>query len=329
MPCPNPDGGDHCGAEFPGAALWARRLVMSLVACFLTAAPLIAQDDTRPVVVDRSKPVPTRADVIAAWQKRQDAIRTFRFEWTEEQVHPRGWVPNPRFPEREWLNIPNLLRDRSYTVHKTLVVDGDRMRYSFDFDRGEEPDGIRVKAPAGGRNDGMGVRRHYRYLSVFDGQSGRTTITSLTESPPPAARPTVTNVDAQNLDTRPILLSFRALDPVMGHQLIERAVTNERRRFHRGSSVFFLEERHDPSGWKTMTWIEPERDYLVRRFDVLGEQNLIAAIDIDYVEDPRWGWIPSGWRISEMLSDRSRRLVSQAKVTSYRINEPIAPAEFR
>ena len=45
---------------------------------------------------DRSRPVPTKAETIAAWQKRQGTINTFRFAWTEQQTHPRGWLSNPR-----------------------------------------------------------------------------------------------------------------------------------------------------------------------------------------------------------------------------------------
>ena len=299
-----------------------------------TSAPsssldLIEQDEAGKLQVDSSKPVPPKADVIKAWQKRQDAIKTFRFVWTEQQTRPIGWLPNPRFPERDRLGIPTLLIDRSYTVAKTLSVDGEKMRYSFELDRREEPDGIRVKAPANTRADGLGVRRKYSYVSVFDGQTGKTSVTSLIESPPPAVRQTTANVDAQNLDTRAILMAVRPLDPVMGHLLIDRAVTNERRRFYRGKSIFLLEERHDPSGWKTMLWIEPERDFLVSRYDVYFEQKLIVAIDIDYTEDSRWGWIPSGWRVTEMLADGSKRLVAEARVSSYSINQPIGIEEFR
>jgi len=288
----------------------------------------IEQNETERPQLDLSKPVPPKADVIKAWQKRQDAIKTFRFGWTEQQTHPKGWLSNPRFPERERSSIPGLLIDRTYSVSKTLAVDDNKMRYSFELDRKEEADGIRVKT-TDNRSDGLGVRRKYAYLSVFDGQVGKTSITSLIESPPPTSRQTTTNVDGQNMDTRPILMAFRPLDPLMGHLLMDRAVTNERRRFYRGKSIFLLEERHDPSGWKTMLWVEPERDFLVSRYDVYFEQKLIVAIDIDYVEDARWGWIPNGWRVTEMLADGSKRLVCEAKVSSYSINQPIGIEEFR
>ena len=277
---------------------------------------------------DPSKPVPAKSEIIAAWQKRQGAINTFRFAWTEEQTHPKGWLSNPRYPERERSAIPGLLIDRSYVVAKILAVSGSKMRYGFELDRKEEPDGVDVVARQGG-NRGLGVRRHYKYVSVFDGQTGTTRLSSFLDHPPATMLQTSANVDAQNLDTRPILMAFRPLDAVMGHRLIDRAITNHSRTFYRGKSTFLLEERHDPSGWKTLLWIEPERDFIVSRYMVSFEQNHIVDIDIDYSRDARWGWIPSGWRVTEMLSDGSRRLVALAKVTSYSINVPIGTEEFR
>jgi hypothetical protein len=221
-----------------------------------------------------------------------------------------------------------LLKDRRYIVEKNLGVSGNRMRYGFVLDRGEEPDGVEIVAQHGD-NRGLGVRRHYSYVSVFDGQTGRARITSFFDHPPGTVLQTAANIDAQNLDVRSILMAFRPLDPAMGHVLIDRAVTNERRQFYRGKSIFLLEERHDPSGWKTLLWLEPERGFLVSRYLLAFEQRTIVDIVIDYTEDPRWGWIPAGWRITEMLSDGSKRQITVARVTGYSINGPIAAEEFR
>jgi hypothetical protein len=212
--------------------------------------------------------------------------------------------------------------DRRYVVAKTLAATGDKMRYTFELDREEEADGVDVVAQRGG-NQGLGVRRQYSYVSVFDGQRGAIRLTSRLEHPPGTVHQTTANVDAQNLDGRAILMAFRPLDAVMGHLLIDRAVTNLARTFYRGKSTFLLEERHDPSGWKTILWIEPERDFLVSRYVLYFEQQNIVDIDIDYVRDQQWGWIPNGWRVTEMLTDGSRRLVAVARVTSYSINTPV------
>lgn len=307
------------------------RIVVVIALAFHTAIAFAQEGGSAPMRLgerDRSKPVPTKAETIAAWQKRQGTINTFRFAWTEQQTHPRGWLSNPRYPERERSAIPGILIDRSYVVGKTLAVSGNKMRYSFELDRKEEPDGVDVIAPRGG-NSGLGVRRHYSYVSVFDGQTGAVRLNSFLDHPPGTLLQATANVDAQDLDVRPILMAFRPLDAAMGHRLIDRAVTNLSRTFYRGKSTFLLEERHDPSGWKTILWIEPERDFLVSRYMLSFEQKETVDIDIDYVHDARWGWIPSGWRVTEMLSDGSKRLVSVAKVTSYSINAPIGAEEFR
>jgi hypothetical protein len=307
------------------------RNAVIIALAFPTAVVLAQQGETGRLHLgqrDPSKPVPAKSEVIAAWQKREGAINTFRFAWAEEQTHPKGWLSNPRYPERERSAIPGLLIDRSYVVAKTLAVAGNKMRYSFEIDRKEEPDGVEIIARQGG-NRGLGVRRHYSYVSVFDGQVGTTRLNSFLDHPPPTMLHTTANVDAQNLDARPILMAFRPLDAVMGHRLIDRAITNLHRTFYREKSTFLLEERHDPSGWKTILWIEPERNFLVSRYVLSFEQKMIVDIAIDYSQDARWGWIPSGWRVTEMLSDGSRRLVTVAKVTSYRINAPIGTEEFR
>lgn len=294
----------------------------------LTQVAFTVQDEAGRLPRDRSKPVPSKAEIVNAWQKRQDAFKTARFAWTEQQTHPKGWLPNPRFPEREWTAIPSLLKDRSYVVSKTLSLDGNKMRYSFEIDRKEEPDGVEVVVPQGD-NKGLGVRRSYSYISVFDGQVGETRLSSLTDSPPAVIRRAMMNMDAQNLDTRPILMALRPLDPVMGHVLLDRTLTGGGRFIYKGRSQVILEERHDPSGWKTSLWVEPERDFVVSRYRLAFEQKFMVVIDIDYAEDARWGWVPSGWQVAEMMDDGSMRVVSIAKVSSYEINQPIGIEEFR
>src|SRR4029078_1487377 len=61
---------------------------------------------------DPNKPVPSKAEIINAWRKRQNNVKSFQFAWTEQQCHRRGWLSNPRYAEREWLAIPALRIDR-------------------------------------------------------------------------------------------------------------------------------------------------------------------------------------------------------------------------
>ena len=258
---------------------------------------------------DSVKRVPSKSEILAAWQRRESAIRAFQFSWTEEQTHPRGWIANPRYAERERLAAPTV-KDRPYVVKKTLIVSPDTVRYEYTFDRRGEGD-----------TTGNGDQRHYsyRYESVFDGRRATARATSLNDTPETIVHANEDR-DAQNLDMRPFFLAFRPLDPVLGDLLVDRAVTNLARAMYRGRSTSLLEERRDPLGWKTILWIEPERDYLVSRFVLIFENTCVIDMDIDYDQDARIGWIPSGWRITELLADGSWRLVTTAKVTSRRID---------
>ena len=49
----------------------------------------------------------------------------------------------------------------------------------------------------------------------------------------------------------------------------------------------------------------------------------MAQIDIEYVDDSMWRWIPSTWRITEILADGPKRLVTEAKVSNDSINSPV------
>ena len=182
--------------------------------------------------LDRTRPVPAKADVLDAWQRRQSAIHSFYFAWTELQTQPRGWIANPRYVERERLAAPSL-EDRRYAVNKTLAVSRDSMRYSYTLDRRAE-----------GETTGNSDRRHYSYAyeSVFDGRRNVARATSLTDTPETTIRSN-DNADAQNLDTRAILTALRPLDPILGDLLIDRAVPNLARTMYRGRSTFLLEER--------------------------------------------------------------------------------------
>jgi hypothetical protein len=305
---------------------------MWLLSSFATAAAALAQAELGTPRIDRSKAVPPKPAVVAAWRQRQDNIKTLRFAWTEEQVHVAGWMPNWRLTERDRLSLPRLLTDRGaggaerrVVVSKSLVLDGTKTRYSFDLERTTDFTGLT-------RFDNR-APRHFTYTSVFDGGTGTSRVTAASRAPGESVPDVISrggaNLDAQSLDTRPILMTFRPLDPVLGHPLLDRAVTNTSRFFYKDRSTMILEEWRDPAGWKMLMWLEPERDFIVTRYIVAFEQNVFTDIEIDYVMDQKWGWVPSGWRVTHKLEDGSRRVLSTAKVTSYAINEPVSAREFR
>ena len=97
-------------------------LLFSLAPAAGAALPLMQAELGTPRI-DRSKPVPPKAAIVAAWRKRQDSVKTLRFAWTEEQVHVAGWMPNWRLSERDRLSLPRLLTDKGAGgAERRLVV---------------------------------------------------------------------------------------------------------------------------------------------------------------------------------------------------------------
>src|ERR1051325_4681363 len=97
------------------------------LAILLIATPLAAQIELGRLELDRSKPVPTKAEIIAAWQKRQAMITSFEFTLNEQETFPLGRQSNPRYPERERLDVPALTRERPFSLPTQLAGSGGRM----------------------------------------------------------------------------------------------------------------------------------------------------------------------------------------------------------
>lgn len=259
--------------------------VLGLLSCLAATAGLagpafpLMQAELGTPRIDRSKPVPTKPAIVAAWRRRQESVKSFRFAWTEEQVHVAGWMPNWRLSERDRLSLPRLLTDkgaagaeRRLVVSKSLLVDGTKTRYSFALERMTDFTGLT-------RFDNR-APRHFSYTSVFDGRTGTSRVTAVSRAPGESVPDTISrseaNPDAQSLDTRPILMTFRPLDPVLGHPLLDRAITNTSRFFYKDRSTMILEEWRDAAGRKMLMWLEPEREFVVTRYIVVFEQNLFT-----------------------------------------------------
>ena len=79
---------------FPVAAVLMRATGRAAPICAEPVVPtrgVVADHDAAGrLQLDPSKPVPAKSEIIRAWQKRQDAIKSFRFAWVEEQCHARG-----------------------------------------------------------------------------------------------------------------------------------------------------------------------------------------------------------------------------------------------
>jgi len=273
----------------------------------LAAAGLLAAQDRRSAWTAASGPEqtgPEQAETIAAWQRRpkRDPTPSASSGRRPEPIRPVG------FP----------IRDIRTASAASCAIRGPHLCRRQKRFRGRQQDALQFRArPARksrwrrrdtrpGWKSGAGRSAAYAYASVFDGHLGTTRVTSFFDHPPPL-RSRHGERRRADLDTRPILMAFRAARSRPGTPAHRSRSPKPAADLHIASNPLLLEERHDPPV-ETILFIEPERDFLS------------VATSWNSDREPLWiltsirprrrvGWIPNAWRITEMLADGSKRLV--------------------
>jgi hypothetical protein len=103
--------------------------------------------------------------------------------------------------------------------------------------------------------------------------------------------------DAMAIDLRPLLLSFRPLEPSLheGVDLSHCELVSSREIV---DEVPCMRLRIPPLSDKLHQYllVDPARDYVVVRYVSELDQKLSIQFDIDYAEDVNFGWVPSAWK---------------------------------
>jgi hypothetical protein len=233
-------------------------------------------------------PAPARrssgsAAIGRAWRARQNRIDSASFHWTEVVAHRHDWIPNPLHADSENAADPALTRERTDTVSRALVISGNRIRVMYT-DRHAVP--------------------------------GSRTVTDTT----------FTDWITQgghigDLVLRPVLLDVRPLDRNLGFRTRARTLAyGATQKIYRREALISIEEPADSGKWKHSLWLDPARDYVVRRHLLIHAADTMIEQTISYFDDPTWGWLPCRW---VTLRRKSRPVLwqsSQARLTSFRIN---------
>lgn len=227
----------------------------------------------------------TRSAIMRAMRQRQAASDSVTFRWVEYRAHRRDWLPNPRHPEPERMDDAGIAVERTDTVMRGLVLEGNRMRYRTI-----------------GRRLVPGTTR-----TVVD-----TATVDWSDNSP----------DAQELWLRALLLHYRPLDRAMGQRGLSRAAlrTGIDERFRVSPPFVVLEDRVDRAGWQFRLWLDPRRDYVVRRYQLVRDTVTMIEVDVNYFRHAQWGWTPCGWVVLRRKASGMLWRSDTAVLTSVRIN---------
>jgi hypothetical protein len=276
---------------------------------------------------------PVIKTISAAWSKRQAAIRTARLGWQEQKTvvevrdvlssspsdGPGNDVATDGLVSRPMRRSPVVVR---YKQAGTLCLDGDRFAFTYDAKGLEQlsPSGITIPSRF------KVVHTESEYLRYSDRQA----VLSM-----PAAGPTASLTlkrpdrcrEAQYPDVYPLVLALR---PLM------RSVSFVDLSHYRplptggvvGEAPCLILEPADDRAEAVSLWVDPLRDYVIRRAIVSFDGRECSQLDIDYSADPVAGWLPKEWSWVHLNLKGDLDLALRASLDNRSINMPLSPAEF-
>lgn len=259
------------------------------------------------------------SECLDAWAARAEAFQTFRIVWDEESSSAgNGGVrftltDDGQVVETDDPGVPVAERSTRFV----LLWDGDRVRLEQTRrdPHGDDDDEPRMEAVAvngGGVLKGLG---RYRGQPYHQGSIGGGT--------EPFPSPSL-------LSFRPVLMQFRATDlRYMTFDpefliLTGRTVREDDREY----LVAELRSKQEPERITTL-WIEPDRNYFIRRYEVIRGGVITVSVDITSAYDETSGrWLPSEWLLQTYSRDAVLRHTSIGKVVSCEVDPDVSDADF-
>ncbi len=127
--------------------------------------------------------------------------------------------------------------------------------------------------------------------------------------------------DAKDLRLRPLLMDVRPLDRALGVRSRSRTIAaGARAQIYRHENLLELAEPADKDGWRHEWWVDPARDYVIRRHLLVHQADTMIEQTISYFKDPSFGWLPCRWVTLRRKSHPGLWLSERAQLTAYRIN---------
>ena len=236
-----------------------------------------------------------------AWQRRQDLVKTARFEWKSDCQKRSNSASEP---------IP---------VHRPAVIfmlAGRRCRYSTPL-----IDLANAASPTQGE-----------YLSTFDERRSMQLVSHRTKRAGTGIIYAGQEYeDVNNINFHAVTLCFRPLDPRFhqGQDLSDYSLAPSQEVVE-GVRCVVLRSRTSSFRSTVMhsLWVDPSRAYVIVRRTCEVDGRLSTQLDIDYAVDEVAGWVPSAWHTWFMFHNGSVGSQCTATVKSYSLNEPLEDENF-
>lgn len=258
----------------------------------------------------------------AAWRKRQDAVKSARFEWAETHTVPKGLHGE----EGQKKYPPD---DVQYDHHRRLTLDGNMLRLEW---RGMQWNNEKKKFV------------DQTYWSAADGRTSKSFFETHTEPLSDGPYPIgLIHKKSDNPDLvggfpgKVLLFCVRPLDPNMGCTGKLKAilsptsppvVTASQRD---GRTYSLIQERF--GDYARSIWVDAARDFVIVRYAVAMKGREFEVDEVVYDEDRTIGWVPRSWRSTGWNQGAGGtwkfRSLRNASMVNYEINPTVDNAVFR
>jgi hypothetical protein len=280
---------------------------MRAVPCVFTAIAVAL------VVLSRasSQAGPSNAPAVAAARTRQESVKTVNLVLKQTEVFAKGGVSD-RTPPPFKSKAPVPAKETTLESINRLVLDGEKVRYEDNHPGWHMPSGEQHKR---------------RVVSLFNGSVAKKYFPSGVSG---KGNPVGTiDKDAwqdamKSAVLTPITMAFRGLDLAISPYLIGDLKPSGITLPIDGAPC--QEHVVNFSDATKSFWLDPGKDYVVRRMRLQRRGHLVDQCDISYRRHDAWGWVPASWVRNQYSPAGTVLVTTKVEVLEMRLNDP-QPAE--
>jgi hypothetical protein len=286
-----------------------RRLIRSfglrgmVFAIFMFSGLLqVRGEDGAPVTLDT---------VINSWKDREARAKAIDFVAVGTEFRPQTTISATTL---KMMGIPTAEKDisvpdTSFNISLRIAVNGNQ-RARLDYD------GKSFVSKGNGyldqRQIETWVNSVQKVLFLSGQQDFPNAHISMNANCPPARRPRAL----------PIMMVYRSLDNKIGVFDSNKLQLMKDKSIVDGQLCLILKDD------ESKLWIDPAKDYVPIRYQMIRRANIARSIDIKYITDSQHGWVPKSWKQVELGADGIIQDSVTVDISAYKISDEISDETF-
>lgn len=289
-----------------------RTLVVLVSAMFLFAIAMFAGGSIMGNEPGKAQPIQQK--VVAAWQARERASKSFTLKWKETQTFLKGSLTSARMPKGTVLPAATLETDAFYT----FLSDGNRMKEVFEGAEVSEKQQI----------------KRQKETMIFDGEVNKSFRPPDIHEYPQGYIGDEKHLPGLNVyNLRPVLLFVRPFRfPQFGYFRAEDLLNTAKytytaTRLLRGHKCVVVSESDNSRSLYEELWLDLGHDFVPLRDVFYSRGKVVLQIDWTEYKTAAGTLVPVAWKIQEIKG--AVRKVFSSKALAWALNSPIAPDEFK